>query len=262
MHAKEPVRFVDLDAARAARGLRLVVVAGIPSPWSEAAKGIFTVKGLDFVAVQRRAGDAEIERWTGCHNAPVVVFNNEPPRSGWADILALGERLGGSAQLLPEPIADRALILGLAHEILGEFGLVWCGRLLLIHSGLTTGGRSGFPPLVAQYLAPKYGYAPALEAPARRRVLALLNHLSSLARARQSANQRYLVGDQLSALDIYLAAALNVFAPLPQDLCPMRPSLRATFESVEPEVLAAVAPELLEHRDFIYREHLGLPMVL
>jgi glutathione S-transferase len=262
MHAREPVRFVDLDTARAAGGLRLVVPAGIPSPWSEAAKGIFSVKGLDFVAVRRRAFDEEIERWSGHNNVPVVIFEDERPRAGWAEILALGERLGGAVSLLPEGIADRAQILGLSHEILGEHGLVWCGRLLLIHSGLTTEGRVGFPPPVASYLAPRYGYAPERAAPARQRVLRLLEHLAGLCRARREAGQRYLVGDRLSALDIYVAAALGVFAPLPDEVCPMRPALRAAFESVEPELLAALAPELLEHRDFVYREHLGLPIEL
>jgi glutathione S-transferase len=262
MSAQKPVQFVDLDAARAARGLRIVVVAGVPSPWSEAAKGIFTVKGLDFVAVRKRPGDAELERWTGCNNSPVVMFDDEPARSGWADILALGERLGGATSLLPEAIADRAMILGLCHEILGESGLVWSGRLLLIHSGLTSEGRAGFALPVAQYLAPRYGYAPDRTTHARQRVLAILGHLGGLARAARDAGSRYLVGDGLSAVDIYLASALNTLAPLPHDLCPMRPALRAAFESVEPELRAAVTPELLEHRDFIYREHLGLPMEL
>ncbi len=154
------------------------------------------------------------------------------------------------------------MVLGLSHEILGESGLVWCGRLLLIHAGLTTEGRTGFALPVAQYLAPKYGYAPERTTLARQRVLAILTHLSRLARAAREAGHRYLAFDRLTALDIYIAAALNTFAPLPHDLCPMRPALRAAFESVEPDLRAAVTPELLEHRDFIYREHLGLPMEL
>lgn len=36
-----PMKFVDVTEARAARGVRLVVVGGVPSAWSEAAKGLF-----------------------------------------------------------------------------------------------------------------------------------------------------------------------------------------------------------------------------
>jgi hypothetical protein len=42
----------------------------------------------------------------------------------------------------------------------------------------------------------------------------------------------------------------------------MHPAARAAFDSVEPTLLAAIAPELFEHRDFVYREQLGLPIQL
>ena len=47
-----PVEFVELEVAKAARGLRLVTVGGIPSPWSEAAKALFVCKEIPFVAVR------------------------------------------------------------------------------------------------------------------------------------------------------------------------------------------------------------------
>ena len=31
-------------------GLRIVMVKGVPSPWGQAAKTIFEIKGLDYVA--------------------------------------------------------------------------------------------------------------------------------------------------------------------------------------------------------------------
>jgi len=33
-------------------------------------------------------------------------------------------------------------LFGLAHELLGENGLVWSSRVLVIHRGLATGGSS------------------------------------------------------------------------------------------------------------------------
>ena len=37
-------------------GLRLVLVRGLPSPWSQAAKTIFEIKGLDYVAAALDVG--------------------------------------------------------------------------------------------------------------------------------------------------------------------------------------------------------------
>ena len=39
-------RYVSITQARAAPGLRMACLRGVPSPWTEAAKGIFHVKGL------------------------------------------------------------------------------------------------------------------------------------------------------------------------------------------------------------------------
>ena len=44
--------YVSVEEAIAKPGLRMVVVGGIPSPWSEAAKGAFAVKGIDWVATR------------------------------------------------------------------------------------------------------------------------------------------------------------------------------------------------------------------
>ena len=154
------MRFVELEEARQASGLRVVIATNVPSPWSQAALGIFDMKGLDYLVVRFKRTDEEIKRWTGTRNAPAVLFDDEPPRTGWAEIVALGERLGGRVSLVPEDDERRVRMFGLSHEILGEGGLGWNVRLLLTHSSLTTDGRAGWPKPVAEYLAPRYGYAP------------------------------------------------------------------------------------------------------
>jgi glutathione S-transferase len=262
MATRSNIRFVDLDEARAARGLRLVVLGALPSPWSEAAKGIFDVKEIDYLAVRFHPRDEQVRAWTGSHNAPVVLFDDEPPRTGWAEILALGERLGGRVSLVPHDPDERVLFFGLAQEILGEGGIVWCVRLLVIHAGLTTEGREGFPPRVAGYLGKKYGYAHERIAPAKGRLLSGLRLLSQKLEASRSRGFAYVAGPALSALDIYVAAALAVLVPLPDELCPMLPPLRHAFETIDPAVRAAVTPALIEHRDFIYQHHLALPVQL
>jgi hypothetical protein len=63
-------------------------------------------------------------------------------------------------------------------------------------------------------------------------------------------------------LDIYWATFAALIKPLPPELCPIPEQLRAFFTNTDPVVAAAATPGLLEHRDFIYREYLQLPMDL
>src|SRR5688500_13365420 len=103
-----PTTFVDLETARAARGVRLVVAGGIPSPWSEAAKGILRVKGAPFVCVRMPPGDKEVRSWTRARNVPAAMLDDEPARTGWAEILELAERITPSPSLVPAAPEARA----------------------------------------------------------------------------------------------------------------------------------------------------------
>ncbi len=250
------MRFGTLDEARSARGLRLVVTAGVPNPWSETAKSCFDAKGIDYLAVRLTPRDGDTRAWTNRHNAPVAMYDDEPPRSGWAEIVALAERLEERTSLVPRSLDDRVVMWGIAHEILGEGGLVWSLRLEAIHQGLTSGGGRGFPEQAARYLGAKYGYHPSRVDGARDRIRSTL---AMLARRLDGA-PLYLVGGALSAADICLATALGVLAPLPHEDCAMLPDFRRTYETWAPEIAAAVAPSLIAHRDFIYRQHLVLPV--
>ncbi len=257
------MRFVDVAQARSTPGVRLVVVGGVPSPWSEAAKGIFFVKGIDALLVRLSPPDEAVKQWTGSHNAPVLVVDDEPPRTHWSDILEAGERLGGRVSLVPADPDDRVRMFGWAHELLGQGGLLWSWRLVGIHRGLTTDGREGFPSRVARYLAAKYGYAPEHADAAAARSTALLSRLADLAQASRARGHDYLLGDTLTALDIYAAAAMAFFAPMAPEQCPgMLPAVRRAFETVSPDVPPTVLGVLREHRDMVYGRHLQLPVEL
>jgi glutathione S-transferase len=256
------ITFVDLDTARAARGVRMVVLAGVPSPWGEAAKAFFHLKGIDVTAVRLKPGGEAVKAWTGVHNAPVVMFDDDPPRSHWGDILALAERLDDRVRLVPDDVEARARVWGMSHEILGEGGLLWCGRLLMIHASLTSDGARGFPVPVSQYLAAKYGYDPERVPQARARCEQILSALAAMLEAQRAKQSEYLVGDSLTALDVYAATALMPFVPFGDAECPLIPLVRKAFESASPDVAALVAPELLEHRRMIYDRHLQLPIAL
>ncbi len=254
--------FVDLEQARSAAGVRLVTLANVPSPWAEAAKGLLHVKGIDAMLVRLAPSDPGVREWTRWHNAPVLYVDADPPRTSWIEILEAAERLGGPALVASDPEA-RVRTIGLAHEILGESGLVWSGRLCTIHRGLETEGREGFPVKVARYLGAKYGYAPERVDAARERALAILRRFDALLAESRARGGDYLLSTGLGVLDVYLAAAVGVLAPLDEGRCPgMSPALRAAFASGDPILKAGLPASLVAHRDRIYERHLGLPVAL
>ena len=253
-------QYVTVDEAVPCDGLRMVVVGGVPSPWGEAAKGILHIKRIDWVAV-RLAHDSEaLLKWAGQRSGPVVMLNQEPPRSGWAEILLLAERLAPNPALLPKDPAERALAFGLAHEILGEEGLAWTRRLQLVHAALI-GGR-GFSEPIAKYLAKKYGYRAQASETFGSRVIELLQMLAVRLQAQRARGSRYYLGDSLSAADVYSATCMALFRPLPPEQCPMDGNTRQIFETLDAPTAAALDPILLEHRDMMYAHHLELPLSL
>ncbi|GAA3928662.1 hypothetical protein [Litoribacillus peritrichatus] len=255
-----PFNYIDLPTAKEQKGLRMVVVAGLPSPWSEAAKGIFHLKKLPWSAVYLNPKDNELAQWTGSRNAPVAIYNNEPARSGWADILFLAERLSSSPPLLPSDPKERALAMGLSHEICGEMGLGWTRRLEGVHKGLNNSG--GFPKEIAQYLAHKYGYQPEQAPEYQQRIVTILTMLSEQLKSQKENGSRFYIGSSVSMVDIYSATFMAYFKPLPAAQCPMYDVIRTVFETMDDQIAEALDPILLEHRDFIYSEFLELPLSL
>ncbi len=255
-----PVHYIDVEDAIARNGLRMVVVAGLPSPWGEAAKGIFHIKGIDWVAVCLDYKNERLKEWAGRRSGPVAIYNDEPPRHAWNDILLLAERLGPTPALLPADAEERAEAFGLAHEICGEGGLGWSRRVQLIDWGLNDAG--GFPRQAAGYLARKYGHGPDTALSAGARVTALLEMLSRRLHRQRAAGSKYYLGDTVSAVDVYSAAFMGLFAPLPDEHCPMDPTMRRALEQLDDDTAAALDPILLEHRDMMYRDFLELPLSL
>jgi glutathione S-transferase len=255
-----PVNYVDFQTAKDADGLRMVVVTGVPSPWGEAAKGILHVKQIPWLAVKLDQANSALTEWSGERTGPVAVYNDEKPRAGWAEILLLAERLSPTPALLPADAAERALVLGLSHEICGEGGLGWMRRLQGVHAGLN--GQPGFPAGIAEYLGNKYGYRAEEGDAIQGRVIGLLNMLSSRLDAQKQEGNRFLVGSSLTAADIYFAAFIALFKPLPPDQCPLPDAMRPGFEAMDDDTAKALDSSLLEHRDFIYNEYLELPLTL
>lgn len=260
--------WVDVAAARALPGLRLVLSAGVPGPWGEAAKALFFVKRVPYTRVRQVPGEAnaELRAWTGHDNAPQAVFGDEPARTTAFELVQLAERLAPTPALVPEAPDERALMFGLVHELAGEQGFGWCRRLMLLERTLSL-PASVLPldhPVRAQVegLGRKYGYGPAAAKAAPARVAGILRLFSQQLAGQQRRGRAHLVGDGLSALDLYWAAFAAMVVPLPEAQCPMPAALRPLYEITDPGLRAACSPALLAHRDRVYHEHLELPVAL
>ena len=252
--------YISVEEATRRRGLRMVVVSNVPSPWGEAAKGILHIKGIDWAAVRLVQDSEPLWEWARQRSGPVAIYDDETPRGGWAEILLLAERLAPIPSLLPADPAERVLVFGIGHELCGEAGLGWSRRLQLIHAGLQNIG--GFPEPIAKYLGRKYGYSPETGAASARRVVQLLGMLAARLKAQQEKGSRYYVGNTLTAVDVYSATVMALFRPLPHEQCAMKDSIRAAFETRDAHTEAALDPILLRHRDMMYAEYLQVPLSL
>ncbi len=255
------MEYAGVEEGRAAPGLRVVLTAGGPGPWSETAKGLLRIKSLDYLPVAQVAGseDGALRDWTGQTAAPVAVWNDEPPQVRMSEIVLLAERLAPDPALLPADPRARAWTLGICREISGRDGLGWSRRLTMLDAQLARQSE-GPGREQTRHFCRKYGHDPARVPAARERVIRTLAWLADELRARKRSGSSYLVGDALTAADVFWAAFAALFAPLPQDLCPMSRGLRRMYTETDPAILEVLDPALLEHRDRIYQHHIGLPL--
>ncbi|MGD9600748.1 MAG: glutathione S-transferase family protein [Gammaproteobacteria bacterium] len=241
-------------------GLRIVLVQGLPSPWGQSAKTLFEIKGLPYAAAPWMAGETNqaIVDWSHADSAPVVAWRDEPPVNRWFDILFLAERLAPTPALIPADAKQRALMLGLAHEICGELGIGWNRRLQMFAPMLD----SGQAPAGVQLMGRKYRYTKEDAVRAGARTADQLKVLAEQLHAQAARGVHYFVGDSLSALDIYWTMFANLLEPLPREQCPMPDDWRPMFVATDPQIRAALDPLLLQHRDRIFATHCRNPMEL
>lgn len=239
-------------------GLRIVLVKDLPSPWAQAAKTFFELKGLDYVAAPWMAGEPneEIVAWGGEASSPIVAWGKEKPIYSWIDILYLVERLAPEPALIPSDPAERAMMFGLSHEICGRLGIGWNRRLQIFAPSFD----SGNPPAGIRLMASKYGYNEKDVQAAGQRTAGSLKLLASQLKSQRARGSQYFVGDKLSALDIYWSAFMNLIEPMPKEHCPMPDAWRPSFVNKDPFVKEALDPVLVEHSERIFRECFRDPM--
>ncbi len=247
------LEYVDVETAKAARGTRLVINSMVPSPWSEAMKGLVALAKLPAVAVRRGMDSAAIDAWTGIDNAPALIHDREPIRSNWAAIVGFVARMAPS--ILPVELAARADAMGTLEVIAGENGIGWNARLAMIYASTET---AGFPSPIAKYLAKRYGYSKDAFATARENVVSQLGFVAG------KLTGDYFGGAAPNAIDIYSATFLTpISGALSETECPgILPPLRSAFALAAAAFGPSVPPVLLAHRERMFELHLPRPILL
>jgi glutathione S-transferase len=250
--------YVPLEQVKSAKGLRLVLVQGLPSPWGVAAKTIFEMKGVPFICAPQSPGapNEDLVAWSGQGSGPVVAWDDEKPVHHWLDILFLAERIAPNPRLVSADAADRALMIGLSHEICGEGGIGWSRREMMFAPAI----QSGQAPEPIMIMAQRYHFDANSAAQAAERCAGSLRLLTDRLKAQKARGSDYFIGDAVTALDVYWAAFSVLAAPPPDDICPIPAGYRPGFETVGPVVQAALDPLLLAHRDMMFDKYFRIPM--
>jgi len=246
--------YLSVEEAQAKPGLKLVLTAGVPGPWSESAKALFRHHEVPFHRIRQDGGrdNPELVAWTKHRNAPIAVYNDEAPRVRWLELLDLAERLGKGASLFPKDRSDRMLMVGLINEIAGDNGFAWNARLLMLNTTYQAVGDKAYKnPMLKDYQ-----FEP-------EKVDAVKDSLNSflafLADHMKQQDNPYLIGNQYSAADLYWAYFSNLLQPQEDAINPMPGFLRKSYE-LPATLLEPFDAALINQRDWIFDKHLETPL--
>ena len=255
--------FITLDEAAAMKtGTRVTFAPGFPAVFSEALKNICFVKGVPLIRVvhphmgiDKATGkdrQARLYELTSQTSLPTMLHNEERPRNVWIEQLALAERIGaaGTPSLVPDDMELRAEVFGLCAVVLGEDGMVWNMRNLID----TPLGR-------------KYGFSEEACAAAPGKVAAVVSLIDRRLEAQEQCGSRYLVGDALTAADIYWATMSISILPPPPEIMPLtRQNERGlkyfASNSKIPAIAEALSKRIEDHQRYILTTYCETPAVL
>jgi glutathione S-transferase len=252
------MEYVSLDEIIKAKGLRLVLVQGMPSPWGQAAKTMFEMKGVPYMVAPQIPGapNDDLVAWSGQGSGPVVAWEDEAPINHWLDILFLAERIAPAPSLIPKDVSARALMIGLSHEICGELGIGWSRRLMLFRPAM----EMDDPPDNMKIMAARYRYDFGEADKAAERTADIVRAFAKQLASQKAKGSDYLVGQSVTALDVYWVAFMNLLKPYGDNIVPIPPDFRPGFEGIGPVIEAALDDTLIQHRDAIFSAHFRSPM--
>ncbi len=267
--------WMTVAQAREAGGVRVTDNPHWANWWALSLRAVLDLKGIPFQKVlhppfsdQNPDAQQELFAWTAQTSAPVLVYSDpkrgEIVKSDWLNQLLLAEQIEPEPALVPQRGEERVRMFGLAHEILSPQGMLWNGRLALAELGdaadpakMSAKQRDFFTP--GEPLGGKYSHNAKASAPLRNipDTLALLD--AELA-ANQTRGGVFFVGERLSALDLYWAFASNFVEILDREELPIMRFNRAMYPALNGALRDAASPRLMEHRERVLREHVGLPV--
>jgi glutathione S-transferase len=249
--------YIPVEKARAMPGLRIAFTRGVPGAWSVAAKAIFDIKAIDYVAVPQEPGGANeaLKAWTGQTSAPVAMFNDDRTRPLWSEMLVLAEQLQPDPPLIPADEDERMAMFGLCHEMCGDDGLGWNVRLLALSA------ERAAQRVHNQALQSKYT-SPVTDNYARHRLSRIIDAMTRRLKRQEVKGSRYFMGNKLTAPDIYWASFSNLFEPMSEELCTIPDSYRSLRAVVNSFLDAPLPQILLDHRDYVARNYFRIPISL
>ena len=255
--------FISLEeAAKMTEGTRITFVPGIQAIYAEALKNICYVKKIKvirvlhpFMGIDKKTGkdrQARLYELTSQKSLPTMFHDEERPRNVWIEQLALAEEIGSSdsTNLIPDNFQERADMFGLCAIVLGEDGLVWNMRIL-----------SDSP------LARKYGYSDAASSKAPSKMAEIIRLIDLQLKKQEEKGSKYLIGDKISAVDIYWSTISMTILPASLEIMPktkQNEGMLFFFEanSKIPEIKEVLSDRILSHRDYILKTYCETPAIL
>jgi glutathione S-transferase len=243
-------------------GVRITFIPGVQALYAEALKNICFVKEIPVIralhplmGVDKETGEdrqARLYELTSQTSLPTMFVDAERPRNVWTEQLALAEQIGStcSPTLIPANVEHRVAVFGLCCVVLGEDGLVWNVRIL-----------NDGP------LGRKYGFSEEASAAAPAKVAQIVTLMDSRLEQQAAKGSKYLVGDALTAADLYWATMSMILTDTPPGIMPVTQQNKGMLKffamnSQVPEIANAMSARIVEHQRYILTTYCETPAVL
>ena len=259
----QSTEFITLEESESMeKGTRVTFVPGVQAMFSEALKNLCYVKKVPvtrvlhpIMGVDEKTGEdrqAKLFELTSQTSLPTMFHDDERPRNVWIEQLALAERIGtkDSPKLIPDNFEHRVDMFGLCAIVLGEDGLTWNMRIL-----------------IDTPLAQKYGYSEEASSSAPEKIAEVITLIDRRLEAQEKQGSRYLVGDALTAVDIYWATMSMTILPVPLEIMPKTKQNQGMLmyfaaNSEIPEIANALTERIKDHQQYILTTYCETPAVL